>query len=755
LALPGHQPEKIRFGPFELVVADRVLRESDKPIKLQPQQFDVLAILVECAGRVVSREEIRKRIWDPDTFVDFERSINFAINQIRAALKDDPDNPRFIETVPKRGYRFIAPIELDSRGPHSPARDPISIDRRPSASAHPHTFPIQENWEEPSALIQTIPDDAPVQVTSVLRRNPGRLILGGVVVVTLLAVVWSMRNRSTARAGITVQQLTHNSTDNPITSVVVSPDGKYFAYSDLGGLHVKLLQTGEIRDFAQPGELGEARAQWVIRWFPDSARFLAVAWGLGVPPSTWQASVLGGSMRLVERGTVAWSVSPDGSQFAFTKEDERVLWISDLEGKKPRKMADAGVKNWFSHLEWSPDGSHLLYIKRVPTAGGLQNSMEIQDVEKGATTTLLSDDSMASLIWLHDGRILYVEHESGAKGDVCHYILRGLNNAYTSFSTAPQELTQDNGACISSISATADSKRLYFLKQRMEFGIYVADLAPDATRISPPTHFTQTDNREFPTTWTADGRDIVFVSRREDKWGFYRQTLGSKSATPILTGLTDGLGAIFPSISPDGAWLLYAPFSAGQLPEDKIDVFRVPISGGPPQRVMSSRMYDILRCARAPSTFCVTAAKDNDQLTFTAFDPVSVRRQELARFKVDEPDKRYGWDISPDGTRIIVLKRGGSEFHVLSLRTHEDRKVVVKGWSGLEALEWASDGKGFFTSSRATDVVLLHLDLQGNAHVLWEPKGDNMVWAVPSADGHHVAMPSFAFNSNIWSMQDF
>lgn len=574
--------------------------------------------------------------------------------------------------------------------------------------------------------------------------------------IVAFAVIWSVRNRNAAPLELKEQQVTHNARDNPITSVSVSPDGKYFAYSDLGGLHVKLLQTGEIRDLPQPRELGEARAQWVISWLPDSTRFLAVAWGLGVPWSTWQASVLSGSMRLVQKGAVTWSVSPDGSLFAFTTEDERVMWVSDIEGKRPRRIADAGAKNWFSFIEWSPDGSHLLYIKRMPITGRVQNSMEIQDVQKGGTTTLLPDDSLVSLKWLRDGRIFYVNHESGTNGDVCRYWLTRLNSAFAKFSTMPRQVAQDSGACISSISATSDSKRLYFLRQSSQLGIYVADLAPDATRISPPTHFTLTDDREFPSAWTADSRDIIFVSRREGKWGFYRQSLGSKTATPILTGLaTAGLGAIFPRVSPDGAWLVHAPFTPDYVPGTAVDVFRVPISGGAPQQVMRGPLYDIPRCTRAPSALCAIAALNKDQLIFTAFDPLHGPGHELARFKVDDPEKTYGWDLSPGGARIAVLKKGGSEIHILSLRTHEDRKLVVKGWSGLQALDWTSDGKGLFTSSRTSGVVLLHTDLHGNAHVLWEPKGDSMIWAIPSPDGHHVAMPGFAFSSNIWSMQDF
>jgi DNA-binding winged helix-turn-helix (wHTH) protein/Tol biopolymer transport system component len=755
MASPGYRPNNIRFGIFELDVRDRTLRKRGGVVKLQPQHFEVLLILVEHADRVVSREEIRERIWETDTFVDFQRSINFAINQIRAALNDNPERPGFIETVPKRGYRFIAKIESDARAAPDLSSGPILVDRSPIAFEIPQSDRVVPDSEELVAPEQTFAEAAPGHSASASRKWMIFLVAGAALIATV-AVIWSVRDLSVASPKFKEQQLTHNSSDNPITSVAVSPDAKYFAYSDLRGLHVKLLQTGEIHDLPQPSELGEGRARWVLTWLPDSTRFLAVAWGPGVPVSTWQASVLSGSMRIVRKGAIAWSVSPDGSQFAFTTENEREMWVADIEGTRARKIGDAEGKNWFSLIEWSPDGSHLLDIKRLPTADHVQNVVEVRDVQNGRATTLFSSDSLHSVNWLHDGRILYVDHESSQNGNVCHYWLARLDSAFAKFSTTPQQLTQDSGACISSISATSDGKRLYFLRQSSEVSIYVADLSPDATRISPPRHLTLTDDQEFPAAWTVDSSDLILVSRREGKWGFYRQSLNSETATPILTGIaTTGLGAVFPRVSPDGAWLVYAPFPPDYVEGATIDVLRVPISGGMPQQVMRSPMYDTPRCTRAPSTLCATAAKEKDQLIFTAFDPVHGRGGELARYKVDDPEKTYGWDISPDGTRMAVLKQGESEIHILSLRTHEDRKLVVKGWSGFEALDWTSDGKGLFTTSRTGGAVLLHIDLHGNAHVLWQPKGDNMTWALPSPDGHHVAMPGFALSSNIWSMQDF
>jgi DNA-binding winged helix-turn-helix (wHTH) protein len=104
-------PHGICFGPFELDAAAGELRKTGILIKLQPQPLRVLLLLAERAGTLVTREEIQRCLWSESTFVDFEHGINFSINQIRGALADDAEKPRYIETLPRRGYRFIANVE--------------------------------------------------------------------------------------------------------------------------------------------------------------------------------------------------------------------------------------------------------------------------------------------------------------------------------------------------------------------------------------------------------------------------------------------------------------------------------------------------------------------------------------------------------------------------------------------------------------------------------------------------------------------
>src|SRR5215475_10165801 len=101
-----------RFGIFEVDSAGGNLTRSGARVKIQEQPFRLLLILLEHPGEIVTREELRQRLWPEGTYVDFDGSLNVILKRLRAAIGDDPDNPRFIETVPRRGYRFIAPVSV-------------------------------------------------------------------------------------------------------------------------------------------------------------------------------------------------------------------------------------------------------------------------------------------------------------------------------------------------------------------------------------------------------------------------------------------------------------------------------------------------------------------------------------------------------------------------------------------------------------------------------------------------------------------
>jgi len=110
-----------RFGQFELDLAAGELRRNGRRVRLQPQPFKLLALLARRGGNLVGRDEIRSELWPDGTFVDFDQSVNFAIKQIREVLGDSAERPLYIETVPRRGYRFIAPVETVMPGAAAPA----------------------------------------------------------------------------------------------------------------------------------------------------------------------------------------------------------------------------------------------------------------------------------------------------------------------------------------------------------------------------------------------------------------------------------------------------------------------------------------------------------------------------------------------------------------------------------------------------------------------------------------------------------
>ena len=120
---PGAPKRVFRFGIYEADVRSGELRKSGVKLKIQGQPFDVLVALLERPNDVITREELRQRLWPSDTFVDFDHSLNTAINKVRDVLGDTASNPRFLETLPKRGYRFIAPVQMEEVAEGAPARN--------------------------------------------------------------------------------------------------------------------------------------------------------------------------------------------------------------------------------------------------------------------------------------------------------------------------------------------------------------------------------------------------------------------------------------------------------------------------------------------------------------------------------------------------------------------------------------------------------------------------------------------------------
>jgi serine/threonine protein kinase len=569
-----------------------------------------------------------------------------------------------------------------------------------------------------------------------------------------------------------LRQLTSNSSENPVRSGAISPDGNYLAFSDTRGIHIKVLATGDSQTISQPEQaLNDKQSNWeVVRWFPDGTRFLAQL----IPPperysgvvrsSIWSVSLLGGVPRKLRDDGIVGSISPDGSLVAIMSNWGRVgpreVWLMGPEGEHARKLWETDANSAVVYVQWSPDGRQLAYLKTGT------ETIEMRDLNGGPPKTVLSlaGQDTHDFLWLPDGRILYAISESGHNANTCNYWEFRPDPRTAQPMEEPTRVTNWAGACVASASVTADGKRMAVLQWNGQASVHVADIDADAMHLSNPRRLTLSENWNAPSGWSADSKAVVFLSAREGHSGVFSQAIDGDAATPIVTGPERMVAA---RVSPDGKSILYMiqPETRQALAPTK--VMRTSIEGGPsqfvfaakwsPQLVTSLDFYGALSCSRIPMTLCVIAEQSEtlDHLIFSAFDPLQGRGRELTQFEIDAT-ANYVWDLSPDGSSIAILKTSGETISLLSLVGLSRRALFVKGWENLDAVNWECNGKGLLVSSRVQNAsVLMHVDLLGNSHVLWKHEGGLFTFATPSPNGRHLAMLGWSMNSNIWTVEEF
>jgi len=186
--LPAGQPTVIRFGAFELDAVRGELRKGGLSLKMHPQPFRVLQLLTERSGQIVTREEIRRCLWGSNTFVDFDRGINFCVNQIRAALADNAENPRYIETLPRRGYRFIASSTIARPTKHASLFADEPVPQTPNSSEQPK-MAARGCVDLPSSLdIHVVPSSFAHTAGPRLIRTTALPIIAGLSAIAILTV---------------------------------------------------------------------------------------------------------------------------------------------------------------------------------------------------------------------------------------------------------------------------------------------------------------------------------------------------------------------------------------------------------------------------------------------------------------------------------------------------------------------------------------------------------------------------------------
>ena len=406
------------------------------------------------------------------------------------------------------------------------------------------------------------------EVAKMSPRRSRKLVLGAAAaIVVLAAVAWFLRPRTTAPLELAQKRLTFNSSDNPVGGAAISPDGRYLAYSDQAGIHIKLISSGEERLFPRPAGV-PASAQWLISsWFPDGTRLLADTWEPGPLASTWTVSMLGPPRELRE-GAFGSDVSPDGMHIVFVPvrpgADHAEIWLMDSEGSNPQKVIGLGKSEFISNADvrWSPNGERLAYIKRWRIAEGYKSSIETCSLKGASRTVVLSTPEIVlpDLWWLPNGRIIYSRQESVNSNDENIWQI-GINDHTGMPTGTPKRVTQWPGSPVWDLTASADGKGLVFLRTAFQVQIYLGELGAGGTRMNPPRRLTTDEANDTPYAWTPDSQAVLFDSDLNGVSGIFKQPINADEAQAVITGSQE---AYDPRVSPDGEWMLYQ-----ELPKER------------------------------------------------------------------------------------------------------------------------------------------------------------------------------------------
>jgi DNA-binding winged helix-turn-helix (wHTH) protein len=349
---------RLRFGPYEVDLGTRELRKSGSRLKLSGQPFAILAALLEQPGQLVTREELRKRVWSDDTYVDFSHGLNAAVNKLREALCDSADNPRYIETLPRRGYRFIASVEQ--------VATPIASTTQPSftapaeftsSPAAPHGEPTwrgsltEENWQSTVPVKrQTL-----VQITS---------LVAGVLLIAL-----------------------------GLTGVWVHLPGS----PSLEEAESRVRQARKSLKLAGEGSPSRAPSIWRVDIAhvdePEASRRIV----------SLNQEAIGGPQP-----------SPDGKKLAFQSgtTEGADIWVTNFDGTGPRQLTNTGA---CGVPRWSPDG-HWIAFDTDGRSG--HSAILIVAPETGQIREVVKDVwNNSAPSWSRDGKWIYFASNRAADGE--------------------------------------------------------------------------------------------------------------------------------------------------------------------------------------------------------------------------------------------------------------------------------------------------------------------------------------------------
>ena len=546
----------IRFGDFELDVRAGELRRGGTRIRLQEQPFQILLMLLEKPGAVITREQVQQRLWPNDTIVEFDHSIGTAVKKLRQALGDEAGSPRYVETLPRRGFRLVCPEVV-----------------RPAQSGESATA---------DAVVQPAPTPL-AQPTSKRRLQPA--LLFGLAVfagVAFTARFWWPHHPGETLDESSLSQVT-TSIGADITPSL-SPDGSAVAYSsDKSGsfeIYVKTLAPGG----REVQLTSDGNGNFEPAWSPDGTQ---IAYFSRKKGGIWLIPALGGAARrLTDFGSwPAWS--PDGSRIVF-QSGVRVdfsqvgyaamppstLWTVSAQGGAPTQLTHPGNPGGgHGAPTWSPDGRLIAFTS---TSTGLQEIWTIS--ANGGTPQRVVAGGVGDPAFGPGSRSLYfskwyVGSPRNPRGAIMFALMR-LPLTASGAAAGAAELVMTSGSVIyRSLHFSADGRLLVFSAVSANNNMQSIRISPaTGEAIGDPVAFTHdTTVRKMSPRFSPDGSQVAYteVQSGEDNVNIWIAGADGTNARPLADMTTNGL---LPGWLPAGGGLVFQAQQDGQKVLDVINL---------------------------------------------------------------------------------------------------------------------------------------------------------------------------------------
>ncbi len=515
-----------RFGLFEIDAQAGELRKEGQRVRLQEQPFQILLCLIRRPGELVTREELQS-VWPEDTFVDFDLGLNTAIKKIRVALGDSADNPRFVETLPRKGYRFIAPVQLVTQ-----AEVPAEIPKAP-----------------------------PTPVPPPVRRKPLGLIAAAVLIPIVAAGGWLYSRQKTVSPPVFSSPEPLTAYPGIETQPTFSPDGRVVAFAwngpeqknfdiylkEPGSDAPRQLTTDEGDDFSPAFSPDGKQLAFARRRASASVDERAA---IMVMPASGGIEVQVGTALPTPRGVqgsvLTWS--PDGRSLVVTSKQEGTLKTGlvamPVAGGIPRTLVVPEADTNDSCAAFSPDGRTLAFVR---SGWGGFSMLYLQDLSSalepaGPARPARNPGFAFCPVWMPDGKALLAPFGDGHiwKVDIAGSPPRRLDELGGNV-TFPA--ISNSGKLIYSVAGTARTNVTNITRVDLK--------GTDA----PRTALASTRG-EVAERYSRDGRRVVFVSERSGSSEVWVANADGSQATRLTSFGGDGMRG-WPSWSPDGTKILF------------------------------------------------------------------------------------------------------------------------------------------------------------------------------------------------------